>query len=625
VFVQAGLPDGSVGLFLVDTGADVSVLTDATAARLGLSDGERIPVWGLSGGAYAVSAELPYVDLGGFVVRGITVVSGVPGVSDTAGFMPVDGLLGNNVWGRFVLELDYPADKMVLHAPDSVKRPKQSTPLVFDAAHIHAPIEITLADGRGTERLLAQVDTGASDLTLCARTGAPFASNYTEGVEAVRGIGASETLPPYRFLQTTRRIPVQSVRIGGAEVGRHLPIRWLEFENTTGFTCGAGGMKALLGHEYLADHRVWFDYHDEWIALTPSHRRERQLDGHEVLYRQELAAHGRDPTRALLRAKLLIGQGEIEDATKELRNVAGTDEEKAEARVLLAAVLRSEGKLSEAWDAIGSMSAGELVDQDQIVGSVNGLSFDGRSDEALDLAARATTERPDNGWSWVALADAELHVGEVDDASQALLEAARLEAYPDAHLLRRARVALAAGDRYGAIAHVRKLLKLYPGGGTVLWFYAMLLESDADKEMFRADLDAAMARLHPDMRPFDFLVASHHILGDEDDVKRMFDVGKRAHCDPMPPSPEHDNCMAWYEALAHVDLDDALRRIDSALEKSGDRPDFLDTKAMVHLARGESESAVASALEAARLSPDDVYMVWQAERIAEIAGGGEGS
>jgi hypothetical protein len=43
---------------------------------------------------------------------------------------------------------------------------------------------------------------------------------------------------------------------------------------------------------------------------------------------------------------------------------------------------------------------------------------------------------------------------------------------------------------------------------------------------------------------------------------------------------------------------------------------------MVHLARGEAESAVTSAKSAARLSPDDVYMVWQAERIAEIASEG---
>jgi hypothetical protein len=40
---------------------------------------------------------------------------------------------------------------------------------------------------------------------------------------------------------------------------------------------------------------------------------------------------------------------------------------------------------------------------------------------------------------------------------------------------------------------------------------------------------------------------------------------------------------------------------------------------MVHLARGEAGPAVASAASAARLSPDDVYMVWQAQRIAELA------
>ncbi len=623
IFVQAELPDGTLGLFLVDTGADVSVLTTDTAKRLGLDDGEIVPVWGLSGTSTAIAAELPYLRLGEAVVDDVLVVSGVPGVQDTAGFMPVDGLLGNNVWSRFVVDIDYPTDKMTLHPQGTVRRPRRAEPMAFDQQHIHTPVEVVLPDGGGRETIVAQVDTGASDLTLCALTGAPFAASYTEGVESVRGIGASETLPPYRFLETTRRIPVAYVRMGGAEVGEDLPVRWLEFENTQSDTCGGAGMKALLGHEYLQDHRVVFDYEDGWLALLGGGKKKngRLKDGHEVLYEQQLALHGRDPEHALLRAKLLLGQGEIEDATAELRTVvAGPNaEEAAEARVLLAAVLRSEGELAEAWAVLDAMSAGELVDQDQIVGSVNGLALEGRFEDAVALATAATEERPENGWSWVALADALLRSGDAAAASEALLEAARLEAYPDAHLLRRARVALAMGDRYGAIAHVRKLLKLYPSGGMTLWFYAMLLESEEDRATFGADVEAAMARLHPDMRPFDFLVAVNKVLGDERAVREMFHLGTEAHCTPMPDGPERNNCLAWYSALAVIDLDDALRRIDEALAETGDRADFLDTKAMVHLARGEANAAVASAKSAARLSPDDVYMIWQAERIAEIA------
>ncbi|HHO51194.1 MAG TPA: tetratricopeptide repeat protein [Deltaproteobacteria bacterium] len=623
IFVQGTLPDGELGLFLVDTGADISVLTRATAERIGLSGLQDGQIWGLSGSARIQYGLLPSLTLGEMTVDGIEVAVGVPGFQDTIGFMPVDGLLGNNVWSRFVLELDYPADLMVLHAPGSVESPRGAAPLFFDNAHVQTPIEVqTAGDEPRLVQIQAQVDTGAGELTVCAATGLPFEGAYTQGLETVRGIGASETLPPFRFLEMTRRIPLQSVRLGGTEVVIDLPARWMSFEDTRTPTCG-GTMRALIGHEYLAAHRVWFDYQRGKLALRKSRRPARQINGHRVLYEQELAAHGSPPERGLLRAKLLLGHGHDEDAVGELGRFLTSGEpdpaQRAEARVLLAQLLQHLGKHEEAWAILEEMSPGELVDQDQVVGTVNGLLFANRPAEALRLATDAVGDRPDSGWAHVALADVLLYLGQHDRAQDELLEAAALEHYRDAHLLRRARVALAAGDRYGSMAHVRKLLELYPGGGHYLWFYAMLLDNEADSETFRLDLERAMDRLHPHTRPFDFLVAAHAILGDDQDVDRWLTEGLGQHCEPMPSSPERDNCIAWYFALADRNHDEALRRIESALRASGERPDFLDTKAMVHLARGEFPEARAAARHAARLSPNDVYMLWQAERIEELA------
>jgi len=129
----------------------------------------------------------------------------------------------------------------------------------------------------------------------------------------------------------------------------------------------------------------------------------------------------------------------------------------------------------------------------------------------------------------------------------------------------------------------------------------------------------SVARLHPDARPFDFLVAAHRILGDEPQTLALRQQGLSEHCLPMAHGPSAENCHAWYDALAGVDLDRALQRIDHALSVDGERSDFLDTKAMVHLARREPQQAKAAAIQAARMSPDDVYMLWQAERISDIA------
>jgi tetratricopeptide (TPR) repeat protein len=624
IFVQAKLPDGSLGLFLVDTGADVSVLTQATADRLGLDANREVDVWGLSGQASVHAVLLPELTLGDVTVPDIDVLVGVPGFQDTVGFMPVDGLLGNNVWHRFTLEIDYPANLMVLHPPGTPVPKHRSAPMLYDGAHITTLVTVATGGEHPEQHdVVAQVDTGASELTLCAATGLPFADDYTQGLETVRGIGASETLPPYRFLEMTRRIPVDHVVLGGAQVDVDLPARWVGYENTRTATCGTGQMRALIGHEYLEGHRVLFDYADGRIALLKSKRKPRQLDGNAVLLDQEVAAHGQAADRGLVRAKLLLGMGEDDRALGELQTYVADAKDAAdhvEAQVLLARVLRSMGRHEEAWAALDGLSAGDLVDQDQIVGTVNGLLFDGRTDDARDLAQRAVAERSDDGWAHVALADVLLADRRYQDAQDELLEAARIEQYPDAHLLRRARVALASGDRYGAMAHIRELLALYPGGGPYLWFYAMLVQGDAERATFKADVDDAMARLHPDTRPFDFLVAADRVMGDTTDLEAELQTGLQGQCDPLPDGdPEKDNCYAWYYALAGEKLDDALVRIRRALEKTGDRADFLDTEAMVHLARHEYEEAAKSANSAARLSPDDVYMLWQAERVSEIA------
>lgn len=629
IYVQATLPDGEPGMFLIDTGADISVLSEATAERLGLDiDRAYGMLSGLSGSTPMHRAVLPTLGLGDLVVDDIEVAVGVAGVSDQVAFMEVDGLLGNNVWGRFALEVDYPADTLVLHPPDTVRIPKRrAQPMQFDGRHVFTPaLVVPEGDPDHAEALVVQVDTGASGLTLCAATGLPFAADTTEGLETLRGIGASETLPPYRFLETTRRVALQAIELGGQRVHPEgASARWVDFHDTRKATCRAG-MRALLGHEYLAEHRVIFDYPGGRFALLPSRRKERSVNGHALLLAQDRARHGDDPTRGLQRAKYLLGTDDEEAAIARLERFVADDEagrpaDAAEARVLLAQLHRYRGELDAAWALLDELSAGDLVDQEQIVASVNGLLFEDRADDALALAEAAAEQRPEAGDAWVALADARLAHGRIDEAQGALLQAAELESYPDAHLLRRARVALAAGDRYGSMAHVRRLFELYPFGGHLMWFYALLVESEGDRATFLRDLDEAMARLHPYNRPFDFLVAAYHLVGDEAQAERFYDLGLEEHCAPMERGPAAANCRAWYDALAGRDLDDALVAIDAALAEEGDRSDFLDTKAMVHLARGELDAARQAARQAARMSPDDVYMLWQAERIAALAAG----
>ncbi|MEZ4319019.1 MAG: aspartyl protease family protein [Myxococcota bacterium] len=621
IYVEALLPDGEPGLFLVDTGADISVLSRDRALKLGLEirDDSNL-VTGLSGTVAIDEATLPSLSLGDAVLHDVHVAVGVAGLGDVAGAMPLDGLLGNNIWSNFTVEIDYPADLMVLHAPGTVKPKRRAGTMYFDGHHVFAPLDLRTSDApNDTHTLILRVDTGASELSICGRDASTFTSEYTEGLESVYGIGASDTLPPFRNLKRTRRIPLAGVTLGGTELDEITTARWLDYDGQG--SC-PDDMRGLAGHELLSAHRVIFDYQGGRLHLAKSHRKPRQLNGHQVMLDRDIARYGDDPSRGPYRARLRIHLDDLDGSRADLARFleASPDDRNAVgARVLLANLLRHEGDLHGAAEALSPLEPGQLVDEGEIVAAVNGLIFEGETEAALQLALAATQARSDSGWAWVALADARLGADDAEGAHDALLQAVSLEHYPDAHLLRRARVALAAGDRHASQAHVRKLLALYPMGGEVLWFYALLADDDATRATFSSDLEKAMARLHPRSRPIDFLVAANQVTGDHEQALTFMHEGIDRDCKALDDGPSEDNCLAWYWSLAGVQPDQALERIDRALAADGDRSDFLDTKAMVHLARGEYEDARVAAVAAARLSPDNVYMLWQAERIADLA------
>jgi len=619
IYVQAQLPDGHPGLFMIDTGADVNVLSVETAARLGLDvEEDAYRLSGLSGSTSAGRVVVPQVALGEAVLSDVEFAVGVRGVSTRARYMPLDGILGMDVWHRFVMEIDYPADVLVLHRPGTKRLPRHADRLHFDGHAIEAAIQVeTGGDVEMTDTVLLQVDTGASALLLAGSSGVPFAEAATEGVEPVYGVGASEYLPPSEFLEETRRVPVVATTLGGKRHELELNAQWLYWEPGQRRHVSTPG---LIGHDLLQDHRVFLDPQGGRIALTRSRRPHTLNDGHAVLLDQDIERYGDDaPERDLFRARMHEAQGDWEDAVRLLDRYVQNHPDDVEGRVMLARARRIEADLPGAWEVLRGLEPGDLVDQSEIIAAVNGLALEDRIDEAIALGRRAVADRPAEAEARVALADAFLIAGRTSDAREQLLQAADLVQNPDAFLLRRARVAMSEGDRFGALALVRRQVQLYPTEGKFLWYYAMLTATDVEEGTLRQDLERAVGRLHPELRPLDFMVAAYHAIGDERLKGAYLQEGISRDCEAMERFPSaRDNCTAWYRGLAGERLDAARALVDSALAETGPRPDYLDTKAVVHLARGELDLAYNAAIQAARLSPDDVYMLWQAERIAAL-------
>jgi tetratricopeptide (TPR) repeat protein/predicted aspartyl protease len=614
IFIQVDLGLDDPALFLVDTGASVSVVNAAVVEALGL---EPIPgrgiIEGMGGTTPWSSVVIPSMRIGDVELLHVEAAADVRGVPSFGGGPPLQGILGNNIWQNFVLTVDYPAARLELDRSGQPPALDTAVPMLFDGMHCYSFVQ--LDSGELTHQVLLAIDTGARGVLLSGFSGAPLASLATEGEEALMGIGTGEDLPATGFMRRTRRIPLDRVTIGGAVIEDPGDAQWVNFEGPV--RIGPASMPGLVGHAVLKEHRVVFDIPGERFALIPSAGPERAILGHQVLLDTERDRHGDDPERAYYRARLLAWLEDEPGAAAEVRRYLGLHPDDPEATVFLARLQEYMGDLDAYSATLSALDAKTLGEQGELVSVVNTLVLAGQAERSLELAQAGVLALPDQGRTKVALADALLASGQTAGARRALAEANQLEESPDGHLLRRARVALAEQDRLAALAHTRRLLEVLPSSGFAIWFYQHLAESPSELATFERDLELAMARLHPGDRPLDFLMAAYVRLGQPERALDLLEEGLERDCEPLDEGASRSNCQAWYRAMAGADLDLALERSLAATSEHPHRSDYLDTLAMVHWRRGELSEALEAATAARRHSPADVYLAWQQERLAE--------
>lgn len=613
IYVEADLGDGVPRFFLVDTGAAVTTLTQEVADELGLTVTER-GGWlrGVAGEASWREATIDTVQLGRFSLRNVDVAVGVPGVPAAAGAVPVAGLMGNNVWQQFDLDIDYPAGTLALHRPGLLSMPDTAQRITFDGQHLVAPVNLTVSreDEEDLQQtVIAIVDTGAGGLLLSGTSAQGLRSAATVGVEPIFGVGRGDDLPISNFLRETHRIPVSSVQLGGTTVVEDDTATWLPDSDTIG---------NLVGHRVLDGYRVLISYQRQQIALTASTDDPSQPDMHDRYGAWLRRRRGKDVL--IERVNVMVFQEDYDGAVDTLKqHLRGTPDD-AEAAIMLARLTRYLGQPDDAIDTLRALPVDQLVEHHAIVSLVNSMWLTGSPEQALSLAQQAVDTSPDSATAWLALSDARRASGDLHGARTALRQVNALDQNPDGHLLRRAWIASEEGDHYASITHIRRLIELYPSGAVAPWFYAMQVHDTDDTGLFLEDIHRARQRLHPGDGPLDFFAGAYTVIGEDDLASQLVEEGEARDCQDMTSPDSQQNCRAWYNAMVHQDLDAAIDTIRAIVEANPHRPDYLDTLAVVLEARGEIRDAREAAWKAALMDPSDVYFLWQAARLDRATG-----
>ena len=246
----AVLINGRPATMVLDTGADLTMLTKAAAFRLGLAPEEGVAFDTVGAGGTGVAG---FARIDGLLLGEVQVPERLVGVAPIA--LPrwadgqMDGLLGTDVLGDYDVELDLPNATVTLYRARPCPGAAPPWPAPFQALERRDALPGTLAvpvwlDG---VELTALLDTGTSLTVVTPRVA--LAAGVSAGVLARAPVLRSITTGPNVLL--TRAVRFRELRLGDEALrGPMLLVGPLP--------PSAGD--ALLGGDYLMNRRVWLSF-----------------------------------------------------------------------------------------------------------------------------------------------------------------------------------------------------------------------------------------------------------------------------------------------------------------------------------------------------------------------------
>jgi predicted aspartyl protease len=250
--------NGAAATFLLDTGAERTMLAAAAARRLGVETHYEYPrkMRGLGGALASGDARLRSLGLGRMALADFQVLVGPVSLPGPGG-KPLDGLLGADFFSTFEVDLDLAHARLTLYErlPCAIAGPPWSlaytTIAVNRSLHDHLFFPVSL-DGH---RVAAFIDTGAELSAVDA------AAALSLGVDAVE----------------LERDPVATLRGAGSEVVKSRAHRFARLEIggemlrdrvivVTNLRLQDADL--VLGVDYLRSRRVWLSYGSHQIFLA---------------------------------------------------------------------------------------------------------------------------------------------------------------------------------------------------------------------------------------------------------------------------------------------------------------------------------------------------------------------
>jgi predicted aspartyl protease len=239
--------------FLVDTGAEYSVVSARLASALGL------PVERGAGRDFAGGVTLT---IGGTTLANQRVMV-MPFDTYYQRGRDIDGLVGYDFFAAYAVSIDFTGKRLRIEPSGSFIAPRAavSVPIEFSGRLPVVRSRLTLADGRALDARL-MVDTGASQAVILRH---PFAVTHR-----LFDLGGAESTAPSLAsgVRRTTAVPVARVEVGTWTFDRPAVLAFAEPVGSAGSTETDG----LIGNTLLSRFVLHVDYSRKRLLFEPSKR-----------------------------------------------------------------------------------------------------------------------------------------------------------------------------------------------------------------------------------------------------------------------------------------------------------------------------------------------------------------
>jgi tetratricopeptide (TPR) repeat protein/predicted aspartyl protease len=196
-----------------------------------------------------------------------------------------------------------------------------------------------------------------------------------------------------------------------------------------------------------------------------------------------------------------------------------------------------------------------------------------------------------------------------DHAIADLTRACELDPGVGKYFLQRGQIRAGLGQPFLAMSDLNEALRIDPDDVDARLARARLHLAGRDAASARADLTAA-DRLAPSQANIRLDIANLYMRLDLPDAALgQFNQWIAAHGEDVNLKSVL-NSRCWARALMGIELDKALEDCDAAIKSKSDSAEFLDSRGLVHLRRGELDKALADYDAALRINPKVAWSLY---------------